>query len=167
MIKGLYDSCILTRPAQRWLMWVLLTCPGPVHHLSRDNVTLYDLVSSCVSSLSAAVLSCCCSQETLASFLPSPPFSLLSCWKLLYISDSAYLIGHTCHVTQLMMFSGRSHDSLLVRDMNSDLPCASEQMFWASVPSRCSLSSHDDSFAHAVYRAIYLWFAYFHLCRLR
>ena len=116
MIKGLYGSCILTRPAQRWPMWVLLTCPGPVHHLSRDNVTLYDLVSSCVSSLSAAVLSCCCSQETLASFLPSPPFSLLSCWKLPYmyiLSDSAYLIGHTCHVTQLVMLSGRPHDSLL------------------------------------------------------
>ena len=54
VIKGLYGSCILTRPAPRWLMWVLLICPGPVYHLSRDNVTLYDLVSSCVSSLSAA-----------------------------------------------------------------------------------------------------------------
>lgn len=80
---------------------------------------------------------------------------------------STYSIGHTCHVIQLVMLSDGPHDGLLVRDMYSDLSRASEQMFWASVPSRRSLSFHDDSFAHAVYRAFYLWFAYFHLCRLR
>ena len=135
MIKGLYGSCILTRPAPRWLMWVLLICPGPVHHLSRDNVTLYDLVSSCVSSLSTAgavVLSL--SRD--ARFL-SPLSSLLfyrvgSCYICIDYLMSTYLTGHTCHITQLMMLSGRSHDGLFVT--YSDLPRASEQMFWASVP---------------------------------
>lgn len=117
VIKGLYGSCILTRLAPRWLMWVLLICPGPVHHLSRDNVTLYDLVSSCVSSLSAAgAVVLPLSRD--ARFL-SPLSSLLSpvvpeaaiCIDYLM---STYLIGHTCHVTQLMMLSGGSHNGLSV-----------------------------------------------------
>ena len=156
MIKGLYGSCILTRPAPRWLMWVLLTCPGPVHHLSRDNVTLYDLVFSRVSSLSAAVPAAKRRSLLFSPLLPSLFCRVGSCCICIDYLMSTYSIGHTCHVTQLMMLSGGPHDGLLVRDMYSDLPLASEQMFWASISSRCSLSFHDDSFAYAVYCALYL-----------
>ncbi|OCL13382.1 hypothetical protein AOQ84DRAFT_111194 [Glonium stellatum] len=89
------------------------------------------------------------------------PFSLLlsPVFPLLSIASEV-----TMYATQLMIvLSAGPYLGLLVRDLYPDIPRASGQMLWASVPSRRSLGFHDDSFAHAVYRTFYLWSAHFRL----